>query len=596
MKLFGTLLLLIFILIPVNSHSQSNIKSINYLSPVSNSQYVKRQTGIIIKTGDYFNVSAAKIPGVITVSASRSGLHNGKLILSEDNKTLIFKPEKIFDFAETVCVKINKGLKTNTGKAVQPLSYYFTTCKSDIPVNPVEIFKKELGAENISNDTLPGDFPPITVNYSNNPSSGYVFLSNFSFGAHTNTPYLIMYRNTGEPYYYKRIGTQCFDFKMQPDGNLTYYNNNRLKYFELNSNYDLIDSFCCQNGYTTDLHELRITGNGHAFLLSYDIQIVDMSQIVQGGNPAAHVTGLIIQELDENKNVVFQWRSWDHFQITDATHQNFMAPQIDYVHGNSIEIDNDGNLILSSRHMDEITKINHTTGDIIWRLGGKNNQFAFINDPLKFSYQHAARRIANGHITLFDNGNYHSPPFSRAIEYDVDDVNMTATLVWEYRNNPSIFSPAMGYVQRLSNGNTLIGWGQINPTVTEVTPEGTRALELTFATDIVSYRAFRYDWNGPPVGLSENNNSASVKYMLSQNYPNPFNPSTDIRFEMPVLSDVKLAVYDELGREVTVLLNSKLSAGSYSYHWNASGYSSGIYFYRLETNNFVETRKMILVK
>ena len=73
---------------------------------------------------------------------------------------------------------------------------------------------------------------------------------------------------------------------------------------------------------------------------------------------------------------------------------------------------------------------NRNTGAIIWRLGGKNNQFSFINDTIGFSHQHAIRRLENGNISLFDNGNYHSPPFSRAIEYSLNENNKTATLVW----------------------------------------------------------------------------------------------------------------------------------------------------------------------
>lgn len=78
----------------------------------------------------------------------------------------------------------------------------------------------------------------------------------------------------------------------------------------------------------------------------------------------------IIQELDQSKNVVFQWRSWDHFRITDATHEDLTAALVDYVHANALEVDNDGNILLSSRHLDEITKIDRQTGNIIWRLDG----------------------------------------------------------------------------------------------------------------------------------------------------------------------------------------------------------------------------------
>ena len=201
--------------------------------------------------------------------------------------------------------------------------------------------------------------------------------------------------------------------------------------------------------------------------------------------------GLIIQEIDENKNVVFQWRSWDHFNIVDAIYENLTAPTVDYVHGNAIEYDNDGNIMISSRHLNEITKINRSTGDIIWRIGGVNNEFTFVNDTIPFHYQHHIRRIENGNVTLFDNGNFRTPSFSRAVEYTLDEVNKTATLVWQYRNTPDTYGAFMGSVQRLRNGNTLIGWGGTSPMLTEVTPSGTKALEISLPPGVFSYRAYR---------------------------------------------------------------------------------------------------------
>ena len=74
-------------------------------------------------------------------------------------------------------------------------------------------------------------------------------------------------------------------------------------------------------------------------------------------------------------------------------------------------------------------------------------------------------------LLLFDNGNFRTPVlYSRAVEYQLDEVNKIATIVWQYRNNPDIVSPSRGSAQRLKNGNTLIGWGSTNPTLTEVTP------------------------------------------------------------------------------------------------------------------------------
>ena len=87
-----------------------------------------------------------------------------------------------------------------------------------------------------------------------------------------------------------------------------------------------------------------------------------------------------------------------------------------------------------------------------------------------------------------------------------------------------------------------------------------------------------------------------VEYNLSQNYPNPFNPSTTIEFTIPQSSNVNLVVYDMQGREITTLVNEYRGTGTYIVNWNASSYSSGVYFYKLAAGNFIQTKKMILSK
>ncbi|HWQ80949.1 MAG TPA: YCF48-related protein [Ignavibacteria bacterium] len=87
-----------------------------------------------------------------------------------------------------------------------------------------------------------------------------------------------------------------------------------------------------------------------------------------------------------------------------------------------------------------------------------------------------------------------------------------------------------------------------------------------------------------------------VKYKLHQNYPNPFNPATRIKFDVSESSDVNLTIFDITGRKVANLVNQRLAAGTYEYLWNAAGYTSGIYFYRLSAGNHSETKKMMLIK
>jgi Secretion system C-terminal sorting domain len=91
-------------------------------------------------------------------------------------------------------------------------------------------------------------------------------------------------------------------------------------------------------------------------------------------------------------------------------------------------------------------------------------------------------------------------------------------------------------------------------------------------------------------------NELPGKFELRQNYPNPFNPETKIKFTLSAISNVKLAVYNALGQQITTLVNKKLGAGEYEYTFNASNLASGIYLYRLESDNFVQQKKMILIK
>ncbi|MDX1701747.1 MAG: T9SS type A sorting domain-containing protein [Melioribacteraceae bacterium] len=85
-------------------------------------------------------------------------------------------------------------------------------------------------------------------------------------------------------------------------------------------------------------------------------------------------------------------------------------------------------------------------------------------------------------------------------------------------------------------------------------------------------------------------------FVLNQNYPNPFNPTTTINFSIPQTSKVKLEVYNSIGEIVQTLVDRELSAGNYNYDWDASSVNSGIYFYKLQTTDFAETKKMILLK
>jgi flagellar hook assembly protein FlgD len=108
--------------------------------------------------------------------------------------------------------------------------------------------------------------------------------------------------------------------------------------------------------------------------------------------------------------------------------------------------------------------------------------------------------------------------------------------------------------------------------------------------------AFILKFTAAITGINLISNEIPSSYSLSQNYPNPFNPSTVVRFQLSVVSNVVLKVYDVMGREVQTLVNEKLSAGTYEVTFDGSNIPSGVYFYKMQTGDFSETKKMILMK
>ena len=577
---------------------------VTFLSPLPGSKYIPPRTNLIIKFDRQIDGRTASSL-VQSVRGSRSGEHACTVRVSDDLRTVTAQPALAFEPGETVRVQLDREATLPYLSPQTAGQFEFTVALPLKDPDRIHALMRQsafpptgelphLGRHStLGSDTAAVGPVNMYIQTYASTTAGSLFLANVIFSV-TVPQYLMILNNDGSAVFSRLMNYDCYDFKVQPNGLLTYYDSQAGEFLEMDSSYAVVDHFGCGNDYTTDPHDLRLLSNGHALLLGDDPEDVDMSAIYPGGDPDATVIGLIIQELDQNKQVVFQWRSWDHFNILDATHWDFTSSYIDYVHGNALELDGDGNILLSCRHMEEVTKIDRQTGAIIWRLGGKNNQFTFIGDSIHFSYQHAVRRLANGHITLFDNGDFHVPAFSRACEYVLDESALTATLVWQFRHVPDVFGYAMGYVQRLENGNTLIGWGAGNPTVTEVDSAGRTLYEMSFDEGVFSYRAYRFPWSGSPSTVRTA--PSPPAYALAQNYPNPFNPSTRITFSIPLASRVKLSVYTIEGQLVRTLVDEERGPGTYSEVFEGSRLASGVYLCRLQAGAFISTRKLILVK
>jgi hypothetical protein len=515
MKILRTYLKLLFFLL-VNQLNFS--QTFDYISPKNNSILVSLSTNIILKST--VNIDPASLTqNEFSVLGTVSGEHYGSVKLSDNSKTILFIPAKPFSTGENVNVNINLGIKSSDGKALPAVSIHFKTTPvlNNIDINSVSYSDNETinsteitslnyngSKKHLAGDSLPSDFPQITVGTSSNPAPGSIFITNKSQGTSSSIgSYLMILNNDGSIAKYKKLTQMANLFKMEANGDLSYaYPNGAGGWFVLDTSLTPIDTFQCGNGYHADAHDFILLPNGHALLFANDQEPVDMSEIISGGNPDAMVTGLVVQELDASKNVIFQWRSWDYIPITDS-YFDLTQANVDLIHANSLALDNDGNILVSMRHLSSIVKINRETGDVMWMLGGKQNDFTFINEhksnaPTYFSYQHDISILPDGNITLFDNGEQHSPNYSRGVEYALDELNKTATLVWEYRHTPDIYASSMGSVERLPNGNTIVGWGQASggsiPVFTEVHPDTSTALEFFMPAGQFSYRSYNYQW------------------------------------------------------------------------------------------------------
>lgn len=578
-----------------------------YRSPVPGSTFVSPTTNIILRCSVPVDSKSVSQPTSIIAEGDRSGIHQGAIELTDDECTMLFYPDTPFAYDESVRIHIGVGLRTRGGKEIPSEHFSFRTApklraalvNEQAATMPKTEPTRTMGALiAVRDDNLPPDFPRFDILVDNDPAPGSIFLSMvWRFPPQPPAPklYVLILDQHGKPRFY-RESFMAYDFKLQPEKNwLTYFDRSRSRHYALDSLGALVDSFSCGNGFPTDPHDLIVRRNGSALFFGNDHRIMDLSGVVPGGEKAASVSGTVIQEIDARKRVVFEWRAFDHVPLTDAIHEDLRTAAIEYTHANSLEVDRDGNLLVCFRHLDQIMKINRTTGEIMWRFGGKRNQFTFLNDSLGFHYQHDARRLANGNISLLDNGNFRSPPYSRALEYRLDEQAMTATLVWQYRHKPDLFGFAMGNVQRLPNGNTMIGWGSTTPTLTEVKPDGSTAFELRFANaNYMSYRALRYEFRETlQTSVEENHRNIS----LDQNYPNPILSSqgqseTIIPFELDARKHVTLEVFDVLGRKISTLVDEVRDAGRHEILFNVSPLRGGNYFYHLRAAGFSRLRMM----
>jgi len=308
-------------------------------------------------------------------------------------------------------------------------------------------------------------FPEANIINTNSNSEGYVIGCRL---IKDNIRFLNIFDDYGTLLFCEKIFVLETNFEYHSTTNqFTYFDGAVDGFIVLNDKYERIDTIKSINA-DTDSHELLILENGDRMVLGSYILREDLSPYMTNADTNRAVLHFTIQRISSDGELLAEWKTEDNIGFDTATseYSNSSGGIINFIHINSIEAVTDSLFVISSRNINEITKINIYTNEVVWRMGGLKNEFTFINDSIGFAGQHDARIISNGHLTLFDNGISHEVLQSSMLEYEVDEALKTVRLVDRITGPNPMFTPKSGNARRLYNGNNFINWTS-NPTIIE---------------------------------------------------------------------------------------------------------------------------------
>ncbi len=267
------------------------------------------------------------------------------------------------------------------------------------------------------------------------------------------------------------------------------------------SRYRTIAEVRAGNGYEADLHEFQLTPQGTALLTAYNA--VDCDLTAAGGTANSAVTDSLFQEIDIKTGLVmFEWTSLDHVPLSNS----YSSPAgsstrwpFDFFHLNSINLDADGSLLISSRNTWAAYDIDAQTGQLLWELGGKQSTFT-EGSGAATAYQHDARPDGTGAYTMFDNGA--SPQVhaqSRGVVLAVDSQTRSVSVLAQFLHpGRPLIADSQGDIQALTGGDWFVGWGQ-DPDLSEFSASGSLLFDASLPSGYQSYRALSFAWDATPM-------------------------------------------------------------------------------------------------
>ena len=434
------------------------------------------------------------------------------------------------------------------------------------------------------------------------------------------------------------------------------------RFQKLNWEGDVIWDFFYFDTLYNPHHDIAPLPNGNILAICWEVKTQEEAESMGRVNIDGEIWPTKIVELQPpNGTVVWEWHLWDHLiQDADSSLPNYGVisdhPELldinkgapvnnvngDWLHANAITYNEDlDQIIFSSRHMNEIYVIDHSTtteeaaghsggnsgkgGDFLYRWGNPMNYDRGTINDRRIVAPHGANWVESGfpgggNIMIYNNNPYDNgnggnseaieihPPVDTYGNYYIspDSAYGPGDPVWTHGGDSTYFSGWQGGAYRLHNGNTLITVSQ-QRFIFEVNTNNETVWHCHVGAHLGwsgnPLRAYKLEpsffSNDPNISIDEE--IFPETFALHQNYPNPFNPITTFRYDLPENSIVNITVYDMLGREVRTLVNTNQDAGYKSVIWDATNnhgnpVSAGVYLYQIQAGEFVQAKKMVLLK
>ncbi len=449
----------------------------------------------------FLGAPSGSVTGV-SVVGSASGDHEGRLAAFSQGDGESFLPSKPFTANESVTVSA-----TISGR---PVSYSFRVA-TPYPTAQVPEFPASPATppDSQSFTTMPGVKAPVmtVTGADRDPAAGDVFVTN---GPGPGQYGPLIYNPQGQLVWFQHLtgGATAEDLNVQSYRGrrvLTWWKGRVLSLgfgqgedLVMNSRYQVIARVAGGNGLTADLHDFRLAPHDTAYVTAYNPILCDLRPA--GGKADGTITDVAVQEIDMQTGLVrWEWHSLDHVKAAESEVEvTTNSRPWDYLHLNSIDVQRNGNLLLSARSTWAGYDVEAGSGKIRWRLGGNHSSFQ-MGRGTEMAWQHDGRMRADGTLTFFDDGS--NPPIhkqSRGLVISIDEHAHTARLVKAYTHpNPPMLAASQGNMQTLASGNVVIGYGGV-PQISEFAADGSLLFDAHQPYDTSFYRAFRFPWSAVP--------------------------------------------------------------------------------------------------